>query len=160
MRWLREDPGGQDGYCRLCWQQARYQSRIAGGLPRGAVSVLQDGDRLHRHQLFFDRMQLRRPHGPVRQHDRRGAPAKPPPAPARRPAFRWVQARLFEAWRDFTRFDEDTEADPGNPWLAWGLYLAWQRGESRGWRRGLRFAVRRTLIIVLSWHEPGDTARR
>ena len=28
----------KDGYCRLCWQQARYQSRLAGGLPRGAVS--------------------------------------------------------------------------------------------------------------------------
>jgi integrase len=140
-------------------QQARYQSRTAGGLPRGAVSVLRDGDRLPWHQLFFDRMQLRRPHGPVRRHGRRGAPAKPPPAPAGRPAFRWVQARLVEAWRDFTRFDEDTEADPGNPWLAWGLYLAWQRGESRGWRRGLRFAVRRMLIIVLSRHQPGDTVR-
>ena len=149
----------KDGYCRLCWQQARYQSRLAGGLPRGAVPVLQDGNRLHWHQLFFDRMQLRRPHGPVRPHSRRGAPAKPPPAPAGRPAFRWVQARLFEAWRDFTRFDEDADADPGNPWLAWGLYLAWQRGESRGWRRGLRFAVRRALIIVLSRHEPGDTVR-
>jgi hypothetical protein len=149
----------KDGYCRLCWQQARYQSRLAGGLPRGAVSVLQDGGRLHRHQLFFDRMQLRRPHRPVRRHDRRGSPVKPPPAPAGRPACRWTQPRLFEAWRDFTRFDEDADADLGNPWLAWGLYLAWQRGESRGWRRGLRFAVRRTLIIVLSRHEPGDTVR-
>jgi hypothetical protein len=149
----------KDGYCRLCWQQARYQSRLAGGLPRGAVSVLRDGGRLHWHQLFFDRMQLRRPHGPVRQHARRGAPAKPPPAPAGRPAFCWVQPRLFEAHRDFTRFDEDAAADLGNPWLAWGLYLAWRRGQSRGWRRGLRFAVRRTLIIVLSRHEPGDTVR-
>jgi integrase len=149
----------KDGCCRLCWQQARYQSRLAGGLPRGAVSVLEDGGRLPWHQLFFDRMQLRRPHGRVRQHDRRGAPAKPPPAPAGRPAFRWVQPRLFEAWRDFTRFDEDAAVDLGNPWLAWGLYLAWQRGEARGWRRGLRFAVRRALIIVLSRHEPGDTVR-
>ena len=149
----------KDGYCRLCWQQARYQSRLAGGLPRGAVSVLEDGGRLPWHQLFFDRMQLRRPHGRVRQFDRRGAPAKPPPAPAGRPAFRWVQPRLFEAWRDFTRFDEETDADLGNPWLAWGLYLAWQRGEARGWRRGLRFAVRRALIIVLSRHQPGDIIR-
>ena len=149
----------KDGYCRLCWQQARYQSRLAGGLPRGAVSVLQDGDRLHWHQLFFDRMQLRRPHSPVHQRGRRGSPAKPPPAPAGRPAFRWVQARLFEARRDFTRFDEDAAADLGSPWVAWGLYLAWRRGEARGWRRGLRFAVRRALIIVLSGHEPGDTVR-
>jgi integrase len=149
----------KDGYCRLCWQQARYQSRLAGGLPRGAVSVLENGGRLPWHQLFFDRMQLRRPNSPVRQHGRRGAPAKPPPAPAGRPAFRWAQPWLFEAWRDFTRFGEETGADPGNPWLAWGLYLAWQRGEARGWRRGLRFAVRRALIIVLSRHQPGDTIR-
>ena len=30
------------------------------------MPVLQDGDRLHWHQLFFNRTQLRRPHGPVR----------------------------------------------------------------------------------------------
>ncbi len=149
----------RDGYCRLCWQQARCQSRLAGGLPRGAVSVLQDGDRLHWHQLFLDRMQLRRPESLVHQHGRRGSPPKPPPEPAGRPAFRWIQPRLFEAWRDFTRFDEDADADLGNPWLAWGLYLAWQRGEAQGWRRGLRFAVRRALIIVLSRHQPGDTVR-
>ena len=149
----------KDGYCRLCWQQARYQSRLAGGLPRGAVSVLEDGQPLPWQQLFFDRMQLRRPHGRARQHGGRGTPPKPPPAPAGRPAFRWVQPRLFEAQRDFTRFDEDADTDLGNPWLAWGLYLAWQRGEARGWRRGLRFSVRRALIIVLSRHQPGDTVR-
>ena len=149
----------KDGYCRLCWQQARYQSRLAGGLPRGAVSVLEDGGRMPWHQLFFDRMQLRRPHGRARRHGGRGAAAKPPPTPAGRPSFRWVQPRLFEARRDFTRFDEDADTDLGNPWLAWGLYLAWQRGEARGWRRGLRFSVRRALIIVLSRHQPGDTVR-
>jgi hypothetical protein len=104
-------------------------------------------------------MQVRRPDGPVHRPGRRGAPPKPPPAPAARPACRWVQARLFEARRDFTRFDEHTDADPANPWLAWGLYLAWRRGETRGWRRGARFGVRRALIIVLSRHQPGDTVR-
>jgi len=104
-------------------------------------------------------MQVRRPDGPVHQHGRRGAPPKPPPAPAGRPACRWIQARLFEARRDFTRFDESTGADLGNPWLAWGLYLAWRRGEARGWKRGVRFGVRRALIIVLSRHEAGDTVR-
>jgi len=144
---------------RLCWQQARYEARLAGGLPRGAVSVLQAGERLRYHQLFFDRMQVRRPHGPVHQHGRRGAPPTPPPAPAGRPACRWIQARLSEARRDFTRFDESADAYLGNPWLAWGLYLAWRRGEARGWRRGVRFGVRRALIIVLSRHTPGDTVR-
>ena len=159
LHWVRPILAVSDGYCRLCWQQARYQSKTAGGLPRGAVSVLGDGWHVPWHQLFFDRTQLRRPQGRVRKYDRRGTQAKPPPAPAGRPAFRWVQPRLFDAWRDFTRFNEDTDASLDNPWLAWGLYLAWQRGEARGWRRGLRFSVRRALVILLSRHQPGDTIR-
>jgi hypothetical protein len=142
----------KDGYCRLCWQQARYQARLAGGLPRGAVSVLQACQMLRHHQLFFDRMQVRRPHSPVHPYGRRGAPPKPPPAPAGRPACHWIQGRLFEARRDFTRFGESAAAGLGNPWLAWGLYLAWRRGEARGWKRGVRFGVGRALIIALSRH--------
>jgi hypothetical protein len=66
---------------------------------------------------------------------------------------------LSEACRDFTRFGESTHADLGNPWLTWGLYLAYCRGEACGWRRGTRFGVRRALIIVLSRHAPGDKVR-
>ncbi|MGB8200366.1 MAG: hypothetical protein WCF33_11825, partial [Pseudonocardiaceae bacterium] len=62
------------------------------------------------------------------------------------------QPRLFEAHRDFTRFDESTGVDLTNPWLAWAIYLAYPRGEACGWRRGVRFAVRRGLTIVLSGH--------
>ena len=93
----------KDGHCRLCWQQARHEAKLAGGLPRGTVSVLQAGERLR--QLFFDRMKGRRPESPVHQHGRRGAPRQPPPAPAVRPACRWIQPGLFEARRDFTRVD-------------------------------------------------------
>jgi len=89
-------------------------------MPRSAVSVLQAHESLRYHQLFFDRMQVRRPHGPVHRRGRRSAPPKPWPAPAGRPAGRWIQGMLFEGRRDFTRFDESTDADPGNPWLAWG----------------------------------------
>ncbi len=42
----------KDGHCRLCWQQARRESQLAGGLPRGAVSILEAGERLRQHQLF------------------------------------------------------------------------------------------------------------
>ncbi|WP_206062330.1 hypothetical protein, partial [Nonomuraea basaltis] len=42
---------------------------------------------------------------------------------------RWIQLRLFEARRDFTRFDESAEVDLANPWLSWALYLAYRRGE-------------------------------
>jgi hypothetical protein len=144
------------GHCRLCWQQAAYESKTAGGLPRGAVSVLEAGQRLRHHQLFFDRMKLRRTAPPVRQ---RGMPAKPPPAPAGRPPARWVQLRLLEGSRDFTRFDESARTDLTNPWLTWASYLAFRRGEARGWRRGIRFAVRRGLTIVLSGHSAGDVVR-
>ena len=50
----------KDGYCRLCWQQARYEAQLAGGLKRGAVGVLAAAGTLECHQLFFDRMQVRR----------------------------------------------------------------------------------------------------
>jgi hypothetical protein len=146
----------KDGHCRLCWQQARRQSQLAGGLPRGAVSVLQAGT-LRFHQLFVDRMKGRRAEGPARQYGRRGAPREPPPASALCPAVRWLQPRLFEAGKDFTRFDEDNDAGLQNPWLIWAIYLARRRGEARGWKRGMRLDVRRALIIVLSGHAAGDT---
>ena len=109
----------KNGYCRLCWQLARY--RPARRRPAaGAVSVLQGGVTPALHQLFFDRMQLRRPHGPVRQHEPPRRAGQAPPAPAAgAPAFRWIQPRLSEGRRDFTRFDENTAADLANPWLAW-----------------------------------------
>jgi len=50
----------RDGYCRLCWQQARYEAQLAGGRKRGAVAILASAGRLERHQLFFDRMKGRR----------------------------------------------------------------------------------------------------
>ena len=146
----------KDGHCRLCWQQARRESQLAGGLPRGAVTVLQAGT-LRCHQLFFDRMKGRRAERPARQYSRRGAPRKPPPVPASCPAVRWLQPRLFEGGKDFTRFDEDNDADLQNPWLTWAIYLARRRGEARGWKRGIHLGVRRALIIVLSGHAAGDT---
>jgi hypothetical protein len=145
------------GFCRLCWRQASLESMDAGGLPRGAVTVLEPGLRLGHHQLFFDRMKLRRPHSPVRQYDRRGRPPKPVPSPAPRPAFVGMQLRLFQAARDFTRFDERQHSEPVNPWLVWGHSVAHRLGESRGWTRGVRLGVQRGLIIVLSHQGEGDT---
>ncbi|MBF8194507.1 hypothetical protein ITP53_54410 [Nonomuraea sp. K274] len=148
------------GYCRLCWQQAAHESKTAGELPRGATGVLESGEPLRYHQLFFDRMKLRRAESPARKYGtRRGAPPKPPPVPAARPPIRWIQPKLFETARDFSRFDESADIDLTNPWLSWAIYLAYQRGEARGWRRGVRFAVRRGLIITLSRHAAGDVVR-
>jgi hypothetical protein len=146
------------GWCRLCWCQARAEA-AAAGLPGRALNVLEyRGTRLA-HQLFFDRMKRRRPQSPPRRYDRRGAPPKPPPAPATRPASAGIQLRLFEARRDFTRLTEHRPLDAANPWLAWAQYLAYRRGEARGWRRGVRFAVQRALVLLLSQHAEGDVIR-
>lgn len=68
-----------------------------------------------------------------------------------------MQSFLFEGLRhDYTRFNERTDANPDNPWLAWGLYLAHQISEVRGWNRGVRSDVQRSLTIVLSGHATGD----
>ncbi len=107
------------------------------------MSILGSGRRLAHHQLFFDRMKLRRAHSPVRTDDRRGRPAKPAPTPAGRPVNVAAQLRLFDARRDFARFDERRDPDLANPWLVWAHYMAQRRGEARGWTREVRFAVRR-----------------
>jgi hypothetical protein len=104
----------KDGHGRLRWQQARRQSQLAGGLPRGAVTVLQAGT-LRCHQLFFDRMKGRRAGGPARQYSRRGAPRKPPPVPASPPAVRWLQPRLSGTGKDFTRSRRGHRRRPAQP---------------------------------------------
>lgn len=147
----------KDGCCRLCWRQASLEVNAAGGHPRGAVSILEAGRRLGHHQLFLDRMKLRRAHPPVHDHGRRGRPPKPAPSPVVRPGGAGVQLRLFDARRDFARFDARRDPDPTNPWLTWAHHLAHRRGEARGWTRGVRFAVGRGLVILLSDHVEGDT---
>jgi integrase len=149
------------GYCRLCWSQARAEAttaRAAGESRQKAIASNFLGQVGAFHQLFFAGMLINKGAAttPERRYDWRGAPRKPPSAPAHRPRDRWVQPKLFEVLRDFTQFNEDTDADPGNPWLVWGIFLAHQIGEAHGWRRGTQYGVRRGLIIVLSGHLTGD----
>lgn len=145
-------------YCRLCWCQARAQAK-QGGEPRHTATAVHHLHRVAQHQLFFANMLSSRGAAttPPRRYDSRGAPRKPPPAPAGRPPRRWVQPFLFDGLhRDYTRFDEQEHANPDNPWLRWGHYLAYRLGEARGWSRGVRSDVQRALIIVLSGHVEGD----
>jgi hypothetical protein len=149
------------GYCRMCWNQARAQAK-ASGQPRNkaiASNFLDQGGDFH--QLFFASLQITKGAAttPERRHGRRGAPRKPPPPPAQRPRDRWIQTKLFDPPRDFTRFNDDTDAAPANPWLAWGIYLAHQIGEAHGWRRGIQYGVRRGLIVLLSGHTADDVIR-
>ncbi|MFG2007303.1 hypothetical protein ACGFNU_49955 [Spirillospora sp. NPDC048911] len=148
----------------MCWNQARAE----------AVEIRAAGDRRQKiiastfldqvgafHQLFFAGMHRQRGSATTseRKQERRGRPRRQPPPPAGQPALRWTQPKLFEASRDFTRFNERTDADPDNPWLAWGVHLAHQIGETYGWRRGTRLGVHRGLIIMLSSHTTGDLVR-
>ena len=145
-------------YCRLCWCQARTQARDSGE-PRHTATAVHHLHRVRHHQLFFANMLSTRGAAttPPRRYDRRGRPRKPAPAPATHPATKWVQPLLFEGLRrDYTRFDERADADPDNPWLAWGHYLAHRIGEARGWSHGVRASVQRALIILLSGHVEGD----
>jgi hypothetical protein len=145
-------------YCRLCWCQARTQAKESGE-PRHTAKAVYHLHRVRQHQLFFANMLSTRGAAttPPRRYDRRGRPRKPPPAPAGRPATRWVQPLLFDGLRrDYTRFDERQDVDLDNPWLWWGQHLAYRLGEARGWSGGVRAGVARALIIVLSSHADGD----
>jgi hypothetical protein len=156
------------GYCRLCWNQARADARDARatGQRRGrakAVYFLEGVGAYH--QLFFAEMVITRGANttPPPTHRRRGRPATPPPAPAGRPRSCWVQPRLFDDVRpDFTRGKHahaDAGNPAGNPWLAWAHYLAYRRGEARGWRPKIHAEVRRALAIVLAGFADGDVVR-
>ena len=87
--------------------------------------------------MHFDRVQLRRPDAqpPARTAD--GKPRPQPPHPPRPPTG-WVQPRLFDARRDYTRFDEAPPRRPQQPLAGRARYLARPRGEARGWQRGRR----------------------
>jgi len=148
-------------YCRLCWSQARTLARQSGWPPHSVnATAVHYLDQVRDHQLFFANMLSSRGAAttPPRTRRRRGRPRKPPPPPARRPTTHWIQEFLFnDLRRDYTRFNEREHANPSNQWLAWALYVAYQLGEARGWTRGVRFDVQRSLTILLSHHVDGDT---
>ncbi len=91
----------------------------AGGLPRGAVSILEADRWLGRHQLFCNRMRFRRAHPPVHGHGRGGRAPTPPPAPAARPVSATVQLKPFRTRRGVARSDAGRHTDLANPWLIW-----------------------------------------
>ena len=140
------------GYCRLCWMQASLEAK-------GQVTVLEPFLREVRHQqLSFAGMQrwgARVPGRPVGKHGRRAARPRPEP-PAPRPVTGWVQLKLFDARKDYTRFDRRRHADLASPWLARGRAAAQAIGEARGWTRWVTGGVDRALVILLSGHADGD----
>ncbi|MFE4518278.1 hypothetical protein ACFRMQ_29335 [Kitasatospora sp. NPDC056783] len=113
---------------------------------------------MRHHQLFLINLHRPRCPGPPRGK-RRGRPRLPDPAPALPSASGWVQPTLFEARRDFTRFDRREHARLDNPWLAWARHVAHSLGEAHGWPRGVCLGVDRALVIVLSGHTDCDIIR-
>jgi hypothetical protein len=151
----------RNGYCRLCWNQARALARATGQL-HGTATAVHFLDQVRGcHQLSLaDLLSTRGAHTtPERRYDRRGAPRKPPPPEASRPHSRWIQPPLFtEVVRDYTRFDPG-QCEPGNPWLAWARHIAHTLAEARGWNHGIRSSTERALTIVLSNHSDTDLVR-
>lgn len=151
-------------YCRLCWCQARLLARESGE-PVGLAKPSCHLQRVQHHQLFFANMLSTRgasttPPRTRGRRGRRGRPRKQPPRSAARPAAGWVQPFRFDNLRrDYTRFNERTDVNLNNPWLAWGLHLAHQFGENRGWGATVRSDADRVLTILLSGHLDGDVVR-
>ncbi|WP_328825979.1 hypothetical protein OHT77_01060 [Streptomyces sp. NBC_00252] len=113
------------------------------------------------HQLFFVGMHYRRRTTPAARTRGgwRGAPRKPPPAPAWRPDPGWRQLPLFtQIPRDYSRLAL-ADADLASPWMTWAKYLAHRLAETRGWGRNIRFAVNRGLALVLTGYVEGDVIR-
>jgi integrase len=148
-------------YCRLCWCQARLNARPDAGQAEVEGEVRARLKAVSHRQLFFMGLHYRRGSAlsAPRSGRGRGAPRKPPPAPASRPSAIGSQRPLFEQLaRDYTR----TGPNPGDlasPWLAWAKYLAHRFAETRGWGRNIGFAVNRGLSIALTGYVEGDVIR-
>ncbi len=145
------------GFCRLCWCQARLERTT------GTYTVLLPHVRLVRHhQLFFaDMAGYRDTHTRPPRFDATGR--KPPPRPAARPDTGHLQPALSDEvvrrhYR-YGRVDLRREPAPDNPWLAWGLYLAHNLAEQRGWGSFVRGGMQRTLVMLLAGHTDGDLIR-
>ena len=109
----------KNGYCRLCWCQARYDRDAAASDARSAVVLAPWLARVRQHQLFFAGMERRRgaARAAPRRYGEKGRPLKPAPAAASRPPSRSTQLALFVPGRDYrpVRFDLRRGGPPGNP---------------------------------------------
>jgi hypothetical protein len=153
----------KDGYCRLCWCQARHDRAATATDARSAVVLAPWLARIRHHQLFFAGMDNRRaaPRALTRRRGEKGRPLKPPPPLATRPGTRGTQLALLAAApaRDYrqVRLDLRRDAAPANPWLAWALHLARTAGEARGWQPVTRRGMQRVLVTLLAGHRDGET---
>jgi len=152
----------KDGYCRLCWCQARHDRAATAADARSAVVLAPWLAQVRHHQLFFAGMDNRRaaPRALPRRYGQKGRPLKPPPPVATRPATGGTQLALFASVpaRDYrqVRFDLRHGGAPDNPWLAWALHLAHLTGEARGWQPCTQSGMQRVLVTLLAGHRGSE----
>ncbi|WP_280255004.1 hypothetical protein [Nocardia wallacei] len=154
----------KDGYCRLCWHQARLDRAADANNARDHVVLAPYAARVRCHQLFL--ADLYRPQARPRTTDRRrgvkGRPLKPPPPAAYRPSDIGAQLVLLT---DLPRTYRPGSVDlrsvtaPENPWLAWALHLAHTLADNHGFDPMVRRALNRNLIMLLATHADGDLVR-
>ncbi|WP_218021613.1 tyrosine-type recombinase/integrase [Nocardia acidivorans] len=151
----------KDGYCRLCWCQARLDRAAEAENARDRVVLAPYLPRVRYHQLFLaDNYQ---PHAPPRETARRrgtkGRPPKPVPPPAFRPNPVGAQLTLLTGLPRTYRpasVDLRSVVAPDNPWLAWALHMACTTAETYGFDPTVRRALNRNLIMLLATHADGD----
>ncbi|MEU0872959.1 tyrosine-type recombinase/integrase [Nocardia brasiliensis] len=154
----------KNGYCRLCWCQARADRMVTAEDPRAKVVLAPYLSKISYHQLFLAdtyRPQAA-PRATERRHGTKGRPPKQAPPIAGRPRLDEVQLVLFDDLARTYRpssIDLRSVAAPDNPWLAWALHLAWTMAETHGFAPGLRRALNRNLIMLLATHADLDTVR-
>jgi integrase len=147
------------GYCRLCWCQARLdRCEEMGGATSTYLPLLPHVRRVRHQQLYP------KPAVPLRGVGvgSPGVRRKQPPAVAGRPRVAWVQLLLFDSVARVYRYgrvDLRTHPQLDNPWLAWGLHLAYIYGQARGFDEVVQGALNRTLLVLLADHQAGEMIR-
>jgi hypothetical protein len=154
----------KQGYCRLCWCQARADRAVLSTDARSAVVLAPYVRDVRHHQLFLadtDRRQAI-PRTTPRRYGVMGRPLKPPPVPTGQPVTEWIQPPLFDAGPctyQYGRIDLRGGAPPENPWLAWALHLAYTTAETCGWAPDVRRRMQRVLVMLLADYREGEQVR-
>ncbi|MFE2999746.1 tyrosine recombinase XerC [Nocardia sp. NPDC059246] len=154
----------RDGYCRLCWCQARLDRAATAENSRDRTVLAPYAAKVRYHQLFL--ADLHQPHAPPpttpRRRGAKGRRPKQAPPAASRPSPDSAQLLLLtDLPRTYRRGSVDlrSTAAPDNPWLAWALHLAWTTAETHGFAPEVRRALDRNLIMLLTTHTDGDLVR-
>jgi hypothetical protein len=148
----------KDGYCRLCWCQARCDRAAEATDARSAVVLAPWLERVRHHQLFFAGTDSRHaaPRALPRRHGAKGRPLKPPPARAARPGAAGTQLALFASGTT-ARCGSTCAVAKHRAIRGWPGPCTWPTPPARrGWRPVTRRGVQRVLVTLLAGHRAGE----